>query len=107
MASDTKARIQSRIHDREIIVHCLAPRFPELQESMVVGARSEDSGLAEPYLLHDLEIGFDRANPSGDLGEFVAAREASIHRVAISLRVHEELGLPDDAVGAAQSMQHA
>ena len=73
---------------------------------MVVGRRRQNPGLAQAHLLDDLEVRFHRANPSGDLGEFVAAREASIHRLAIDLRVQEELGLPDDAARAAEAMQH-
>src|SRR5208282_702355 len=49
---------------------------------------------------------FDRANPSGDFGKLVTARQASIHRFAIDLRVQEKLGLPDYAVGTAELMQH-
>jgi hypothetical protein len=73
---------------------------------VVVRCRRENPGLAQPHLLHDLEVGLHRANPSRHLGELVAARQASIYRLAIDLRVQEELGLPDDAVGAAEAMQH-
>ena len=73
---------------------------------MVVGCRSQNPGLAQAHLLHDFEVRFHRANPSCHLGELVAAREASIHRLAIGLRVQEKFSLPDDAVGSAEAMQH-
>ncbi len=105
MASDAQARIEGRIDDRQIIVHRLSPRFPELQKNMVVGARSQDSRLPQPHLLHKFEIRLDRANPSGDFGKLVPARDASIDRLAIHLRIDEEFRLPNDSVGTAEPMQ--
>ncbi len=106
MAADFETRIERRIDDLKVIVHRRAPGFLELVENMVVRRRGQNSGLGKPHLLDDLEVRFHRANPSGDFGELVATREASIHRLAIGLRVQEELGLPDNAVGAAEAMQH-
>jgi hypothetical protein len=73
---------------------------------VVVRRRGQNPGLAQSHLLDDLEIGLDRANPSGDFGKLVAAREASIYSLAIGLRVQEKFRLADDAVGAAETMQH-
>ena len=106
MASDFEARVERRVHDLQVVVHRRAPGFLELVENVIVGRRGQNPGLAQPHFLDDLEVGFHRANPSGDFGELVAAREASINRVAIGLRVQEKLGLPDDAVGTAEPMQH-
>ena len=105
MAADFQARIERRVHDLQVIVHRRAPRFLELVENMVVGRRRENPGLAQAHLLDDLEVRFHRANPSSDLGKLVAAREASIDRLAIGLRVQEKLGLPDDAARTAEAMQ--
>ena len=106
MASDAQARVERRVHDLQVIVHRRAPRFLELVENVVVRRRGQNPGLAQAHLLDDFEVRFHRANPSGDFGELVAAREASIDGLAIGLRVEEKLGLPDDAVGTAEAMQH-
>src|SRR5581483_3059092 len=78
----------------------------ELSEDVIVGTRGQDSGFPNSDLPHQAQIAAYRANPSRDFRKLVAQLKASPHRLAIQLRVKKEFGLPDDAVGAAEPMQH-
>jgi hypothetical protein len=106
MASDADAGIKRCLHDLEIVLERLAPRALELQEDVIVGARSQDAGFLEAHLLDELEVGLYRANPSCDFGGFVAEPLTSADRLAIDVGIKEELRLADDAARAAEPVQH-
>jgi len=75
MVSVRRTRIERRISRfARLIGHRLGPVFPELQENMVVGARSEDSRLAGPISCTILKSDFTARSPV--TREIVAALRA-------------------------------
>ena len=103
VAARTNAGLERRIDHFAIRVHALLAALElQLVEDVVVRTAGQHARLLQSGFLDQAEIAFHRADPARAFRIPVAQAPAAIERVAVVLGVQEELGLPDDAVRAAE-----
>ncbi len=105
VAARLDALVQGGPHDRKVLLECTRPVQLELEKDVVVGNRRQDSRLGETRVHHELQILLDRADPAGDLRVPVFLRATHVERFPVFVRVEEELGLADHAVGSGHPVQ--
>ena len=106
MAARSDACLKSIVHDRQIMIDRLLARHAELVEDVVVGAACQNARFLDTHLLDDLEILFFSSDPCGDLREFKSQVLTGSYGFLISVRISEELGLPDYALRARELRHH-
>ena len=102
MAAGDDTGIEGVLDDAQVVVQALLTGHVHLLEDVVVGAADQNAGLLDAKVLDQLEVLLGGSDPGGDLREFQIQLHALLDGLAVLLGVDEELGLADDAVGAAQ-----
>ena len=106
MAAGRDAHVQHFLDNAEIFVHRGAAGQTHFVVDMVVGAAHENAGFADAEGLDKFKVLRCRADPRGDLGEFVAERLTFAERFAVLFGIYKEFRLTDQPVRAAETVHH-
>ena len=104
VAARTDPVFQRRFHNFLIRIQRLSAGLAQFQKDMIIGARRQNSGLLQSHLPDQFEVFFGRADPCGDLGEFVSEFPAGLHRLAVLFAVQEEFALTDHSAFPADAV---